>query len=38
VRSHFLDRLTLAQVEQLREISEALIGSAGQQDEGGSTF
>ena len=38
VRSHFLDRLTLAQVEQLREISEALIGSVDQQDEGGSTF
>ncbi|MGW1505920.1 MarR family winged helix-turn-helix transcriptional regulator [Streptomyces mirabilis] len=38
VRSHFLDRLTPAQVEQLREISEALIESVDQQDEGGSTF
>ncbi|MER5917865.1 MarR family transcriptional regulator [Streptomyces sp. NPDC001982] len=37
VRSRFLDRLTPAQVEQLREISEALIGSVDQQDEGGST-
>ncbi|MFE4959472.1 MarR family winged helix-turn-helix transcriptional regulator [Streptomyces sp. NPDC056653] len=36
VRSRFLDRLTPAQVEQLREISEALIGSVDQQNEGGS--
>ncbi|MET8130548.1 MarR family transcriptional regulator [Streptomyces sp. NPDC006290] len=35
VRSRFLDRLTPAQVEQLREISEALIGSVDQQNEGG---
>lgn len=35
VRSHFLDRLTPAQVEQLREISEALIGSLEQHDEDG---
>ncbi|MFF3469361.1 MarR family winged helix-turn-helix transcriptional regulator [Streptomyces sp. NPDC001984] len=37
VRSRFLDRLTPAQVEQLREISEALLGPVDQQDEGGST-
>jgi DNA-binding MarR family transcriptional regulator len=37
VRSRFLDRLTPAQVEQLREISEALIGSVDLQDEGGGT-
>ncbi|MET9407983.1 MarR family transcriptional regulator [Streptomyces sp. NPDC002935] len=36
VRSRFLDRLTPAQVEQLREISEALIGPVDQQNEGGS--
>ncbi|MER5470792.1 MarR family transcriptional regulator [Streptomyces sp. NPDC002685] len=36
VRSHFLDRLTPAQVEQLREISEALIGPVDQQNEAGS--
>ncbi|MER6566851.1 MarR family transcriptional regulator [Streptomyces sp. NPDC001093] len=34
VRSHFLDRLTPAQVEQLREISEALIGPVDHHDEG----
>ncbi|MEV6054303.1 MarR family transcriptional regulator [Streptomyces sp. NPDC052107] len=36
VRSHFLDRLTPAQVEQLREISDALVGPVDPQDDGGS--
>jgi DNA-binding MarR family transcriptional regulator len=37
VRARFLDRLTSVQLEQLREISDALVGLVDQQGEGGST-